>query len=191
VGYSTFTPKEGTKLRELLDTKLFSHPLLFELGSTVVGHRIDTFRPPQIFVNRLMGKDYPDLNSDIFYHADVSYPGVKAFYYLSDTDETNGAFTYAKGTHRITKKRLAWEYQKSIEHAKHRARVNNPRIQGDETGRSWHNLTREEESAMGIKGTPMVGKANSLVVFNVMGFHRRGDFTSDKLREFVLAYYRE
>lgn len=191
VGVAHFFPKEGTRLYELLDTHLIKNEMLRELGSVMSHTRIDTFRPPQVFVNQKLGDQYPDLNSDIFYHADVSYPGVKAFYYLSDTNEENGAFRYVLGSHKLTWKRLKWEYRKSIEHAMNRRRVGNPFIQGDELGRSWHCLTRDEEKREGMVGTSMNGKANSLLVFNVMGFHRRGDFSSDKKREFALAYFRE
>lgn len=185
-----FNPAPGSRLYALLDAHVMKSDLLRQLGSTVVGRRIATYRDPQVFVNRKASDTAPDLNSDIFYHADVSYPGVKAFLYLSDTGIDNGAFTYAKGTHRLTLKRFWWDYRKSIEHARNRARVGNKEIMGDETGRLWHNMTRDEEGREGIVGTPMVGRANSVVLFNVMGFHRRGDFTSDRLREFVLAYYR-
>ena len=186
-----FFPAEGTRLRTLLDTHIISNPFLKKLGSSIVHHEIQEYRAPQVFTNRKLGDEHPDLNSDIFYHADVSYPGVKAFYYLSDTDDTNGAFTYAKGTHKLSLRRLWWDYRKSIEHAQNRARVADSKIVGDETGRAWHCLTREEEKQEGIQGTPMVGKANSLLVFNVMGFHRRGDLTSDRPRAFALAYYRD
>jgi hypothetical protein len=179
-------PEPGTRLYTLLDAHFIKSDTLTRLGSTVARERITAFRPPQIFVNKKEGDEYPDLNSDIYYHADVTYPGVKAFLYLSDTGTDNGAFTYAKGTHRLSWKRLKWNYWKSIEHAKNRAGG----AEGDVDGRAWHCMTRAEEQREGIVGTSMVGPANSVVMFNVMGFHRRGEFTSDRPREFVLAYYR-
>lgn len=191
VGYGLFVPEEGGRLRTLLDEHLIENPVLRAIGASVVHHDIERYRAPQVFINKKMGDEYPDLNSDIYYHCDVSYPGVKAFLYLSDTDEGNGAFTYAKGTHRLTPKRLLWDYRKSIEHARNRARVRDRSIIGDESGRAWHCLTREEEKREGIRGTSMNGKANALVVFNVMGFHRRGEFSSERPREFVMAYYRD
>lgn len=190
VHFASFIPPENSRLYALLDEHIIKNKKLRDLGSVIVRRKIDTYRPPQVFINRKEGDEYPDLNSDIYYHADVSYPGVKAFYYLSDASKENGAFIYAKGTHKLTWGRLKWEYRKSIEHAKNRKRVGDKSIKGDETGRRWHCLTREEGKRMGIEGTSMEGKANSLVVFNVMGFHRRGDFSSDKPREFAHAYYR-
>lgn len=186
VAFGKFTPDQNSHLYNLLDTHLIKNEFLRRLGSTIVRHDIGSYREPQIFINKKMGDEYPDLNSDIYYHADVPYPGVKAFYYLSDTDEENGALIYAKGSHKLTLKRLALEYRKSIEFA-----GNIKREEGDKTGRAWHCLSREEERHEGIRGTSMAGKANSIVIFNVMGFHRRGDFGRDLLREFVLTYYRE
>mgnify|MGYP000259344509 FL=1 len=40
------------------------------------------------------------------------------------------------------------------------------------------------ESA-GFKPTPMEGKANTLVLANTMGFHRRGEFHNTKPREYA------
>lgn len=190
IGVGHFVPEKDTKLRALLDQHIIKNDLLARLGSTVVNHRIRTFREPQVFINKFMGEQYPDLNSDIFYHADVSYPGVKAFYYLSDTTAYNGAFTYVKGSHKLNFKRLWWDYRKSIEVAKNKKRVNNPAILGDADGRSWHCLTREEEKRDHVVGTPMIGTAGSVVMFNVMGFHRRGEFSPGAEREFAMAYYR-
>lgn len=185
VSVGHLVPEPGTKLYALLDTHFIKHPMLTRLGATVAHEHIVSFRPPQIFVNKKEGDEFPDFNSDIYYHADVTYPGVKAFLYLSDTGTDNGAFTYAKGTHKLTWKRLWWNYRKSIEHAKNRTHG-----AGAPDGRAWHCMTRDEEQREGIVGTSMVGPANSVVMFNVMGFHRRGEFTSDRPREFVLAYYR-
>lgn len=191
VGISHFHPEEGTRLRTLLEKHLTQNRFVCDVGSSIVRHPLEAYRPPQIFMNKKMGDEYPDLNSDMYYHADVSYPGVKAYLYLVDIDETNGAFRYAKGTHKLTLKRLWWDYRKSIEHARNRARVNNREILGDETGRSWHCMTRDEEVREGIKGVSMIGKSNTLLVFNVMGFHRRGDFSSDRPRAFAYANYRD
>lgn len=189
--YAHILPEPETHFYELLDKYITKSSLLTALGSLIVHQRFHTYRPPQVLINRIGKDQYVDLNSDIYYHADVSYPGVKGFYYLSDTDTANGAFMYAKGSHKINLRRLYWEYRKSIEHAKSRKGATNKFIQGDETGRSWHCMTREEEAREGIQGTSMVGKANSLVLFDVRGFHRRGEFTSERPREFVLAYYRD
>jgi hypothetical protein len=188
IDYARLVPEPGSELHTLLDTHLMKNDFLRRLGATIVHTPIVSYRDPQIFYNKRRDATAPDLNTDIYYHADTSYPGVKAFLYLSDTDTDNGAFTYAQGSHRLTFKRLVWEYRKSIEVA--RARAANARIIGDETGRSWHCLTREEEQREGVRGTAQVGAANTLMMFNVMGFHRRGDIQSDRPREFVLVYYR-
>lgn len=188
VGVQHFFPEKHTRLYSLLDTHIMKNSTLTQLGSTVVNRNFKTYREPQVFVNKKMGNEYPDLNSDIYYHADVTYPGVKAFFYLSETTTQNGVFTYAKGTHKLTLKRILWDYRKSIEVAKNKAQAG---VHGDQMGRAWHCMTREEEKREEIVGTPMVGQSNSLVVFNVMGFHRRGEFLSSAAREFVMAYYRE
>jgi hypothetical protein len=41
-----------------------------------------------------------------------------------------------------------------------------------------------------IEEVPMIGKANTLVLFNVQGFHKRGQFESIKPRNSVLLDFR-
>src|SRR4029078_7928011 len=54
-------------------------------------------------------------------HAHVHYPTAKAWLYLNDIDERNGALVYGKGTQRMTPARLRYEYEASIRVAKSRA----------------------------------------------------------------------
>lgn len=125
-------------------------------------------------------------------HADLHAATVKAFFYLNEIDRTNGAFVYAKGSHHLTLERLRHEYDLSIRTAK--------LARGDrdipEHLLAWRGPHRRGVIAekylrrMHITETPVCGRANTLVVANNMGFHRRGEFTGAASRETILLNFR-
>jgi hypothetical protein len=125
--------------------------------------------PPPI---RLVGSNY--------IHADVHYPNAKAWLLLDEVDEHNGAFVYAKGSQRLTLARLAYEYDASVRVAKSR-----------EEGTARTTIpygfvrmpTERQMRRMGIREEHMGGRANTLVVASVMGFHRRGEFDEGRWRK--------
>jgi hypothetical protein len=131
-------------------------------------YKSDDAPPPK----RLVGTHY--------IHADVHYPSGKAWLFLHDIDEENGAFVYAKGSQRLRLGRLLYEYESSIRVAKAR-REEKP---GTSVAYGLLRMPTEKQlRRMGIRETVMSGKANTLVVASVMGFHRRGEFQPGRRRE--------
>jgi Phytanoyl-CoA dioxygenase (PhyH) len=115
-----------------------------------------------------------------YIHADVHYPSVKAWLFLEDIDERNGAFVYARGTHRLTWARLVYEYEASVRVAKAK------REKGFRKTVPYGLLrmpTERQMQAMGIEETVLSGPANTLVLASTMGFHRRGEFADGHRRE--------
>ena len=53
-------------------------------------------------------------------HADTHYPTVKAWLFLTDIDENNGAFVYSKGSHKLSFARVRHEYEISVNTARMR-----------------------------------------------------------------------
>ena len=100
------------------------------------------------------------LHSAAFPHADVSYPTVKVFLYLNDVDETNAAYIYAKGSHKLSLKRLLFERKLSVRYAKTKNDV----------------VTDEDIAKLGYYPESICGKANTLFISNNMGYHNRGEF---------------
>ena len=115
-----------------------------------------------------------------YIHADVHYPSTKSWLLLDDVDEHNGAFVYAKGSQRLTLARLAYEYDASVRVA---------RSKRDGTLRTTipYGLVRQPTEhqlrRMGIRETVLGGRANTLVIASVMGFHRRGEFDEGRWRK--------
>jgi len=120
-------------------------------------------------------------------HADTHYPTFKAWYYLSDVDEANGAFVYVKRSHRMTVDRLRYEYDAAV------------RVARSKADGSWLRLPYGHIRSvpagyferLGLHEEPITGPANTLVISNTCGFHRRGEFTSNRARETLHLDYRQ
>ncbi len=123
---------------------------------------------------RLVGTNY--------LHADVHYPSGKAWLYLNDIDEHNGAFVYAKGSQRLRPARWLHEYDASVRTAKAKREGS---MYSEVPGCLVRMPTERQVRAMGIVESVVSGPANTLVFANVMGFHRRGEFDEGRRREQV------
>jgi hypothetical protein len=115
-----------------------------------------------------------------YLHADVHYPSGKAWLYLNDIDEENGALIYAKGSHRMTLPRLGHEYDASVRTALAKRAGT---LYTEVPGNAARMPTEKQLQRMGIRESSITGKANTLVFVNVMGFHRRGEFLESRRRE--------
>lgn len=105
------------------------------------------------------------------FHTDTFHPCVKAWLYVDNVSEHNGPFIVVPGSHRLTWKRIIWEYRQSLIAS-----------QGSSTRpehRYWDGSFRvalEDAEELGY-GQPVAMKvpANTLLVANVHAIHRRGD----------------
>ena len=115
-------------------------------------------------------------------HADTFHPTMKAWLFLEDVDERNGPFTYVPQSHRLTTKRLIWEYRHSIGAARDR----DPYSQ-----KGSFRVMPEDLDDLGL-GAPveLKVKANTLVVANTHGFHCRGSAGERSSRLEIWAFGR-
>jgi len=107
-------------------------------------------------------------------HSDTFHPTMKSWYFLDECNSDNGPFTYLPGSQRLSMARLKWEYRKSITIAK----------QGDNySSNGSFRATPEDLASMGM-GEPigLSVPANTLVIANTHGFHRRGDAAKRSMR---------
>ena len=125
-------------------------------------------------------------------HADLHTSTVKVFFYLNDIDAGNGALIYAKGSHKVTLARLRHEYLIGVHTAKlKRGDHNIPEellVHRGEHRRVI--ISARHQQAMNLKETQIAGRANTLVIADMMGMHRRGEFTEDAPRETVMLNFR-
>ncbi len=111
-------------------------------------------------------------------HYDVPYHSYKAFLYIEDVDESNGAFHYSIGSNRFNFRRLLLEYFTSINIVS-----KNKELQVDFEQSDNFNVYRDSMTAA-------TGKKNTIVIFDAMGIHQRGSFSVDKPRRMVQVCYR-
>jgi hypothetical protein len=120
--------------------------------------------------------DYEDI-----LHADVAYPSFKVFLYLNDVDENNGPFSYSSYSHKLGFKRLLIEYIISVVYFIKKNSNNKPQP---------HAITEWLTQRLKYDVTPLVGNSNTLILANVMGFHKRGRFNSTRPRRILYLNFR-
>ena len=99
------------------------------------------------------------------FHSDAFHSSAKAWYFLEDVPIDEGPFAYVPGSHLLTPERLDWEYQQSCKAAKHPIRYH---------ARGSFRATKEDLSQMNYPPPKIFNvPANTLVIANTMGFHRR------------------
>lgn len=115
-------------------------------------------------------------------HSDTFHPTVKAWLFLDDVDEGNGPFTYVPGSHRLSWRRLGWEYRKSISWRE---------LQDPYSKKGSLRLTDSERRDLGL-GEPVRHRVrrNTLIIANTHGFHCRGHAAQAMPRLEIWVYSR-
>ena len=106
----------------------------------------------------------PDLQKEL--HRDTFFRAIKFWFFLRPVALEDGPFEYVPGSHRLTRQRLAWEQSKANA-------VIATRRPPDSSG----SFRIREHDLPGLGLPPPVSvtcEANTLVLADVFGFHRRG-----------------
>jgi Phytanoyl-CoA dioxygenase (PhyH) len=104
------------------------------------------------------GKDTGKQDPQTELHSDIYFTSHKAWFYLTDVTLASGPLAFVKGTHLLTPSRLYRVYEHSV--------AMKP---GDEPSRR----VKPDEIASLPEETVVVCPANTLVVANTCGYHRR------------------
>lgn len=134
--------------------------------------------PQEGMLQRVTANEQYDPNNgetdpDAFLHQDVFYPDWKVWFCIKPMTVQNGAFRFAKGTHRFGLSRLAFEYRQSVHNL----------------GGSWK-VSDEDKVTLGVKDEPVCCRENTLVIANTHGFHARGHIEPGQRRETIHIIYR-
>jgi len=99
------------------------------------------------------------------WHADTFHSTAKAWLFLHDVGAQDGPFGYVPGSHLPTPARLEWERQQSVLARAHASRLH---------AKGSFRVNEAELTQLGY-GAPFIGvvRANTLVVADTGGFHRR------------------
>lgn len=182
------SPESFSTIRSLFQ----ENPLLNGIVSAAI--RRPVTKKPEILLDtyQCLDPNLEDNDIENILHADLHVSTIKMFFYLTDTDETNGAFVYAKGSHKLSLARLRHEYDLSIREAKLDRNIPIDPAVLERRSTEVRNIIRpEHRRRMKAVETQMCVKANTLVIANNMGFHRRGEFSCDRPRKALLINYRK
>lgn len=110
-------------------------------------------------------------------HIDTFHPTMKAWFFLHDVADDEGPFTYVAGSHRVTRRRLAWHKRQSMIASMPNAK------RGGAFRIAAHELPR-----LGLpQARRFAVKANSLVVGDTFGFHARAHSSKATVRIEIYA----
>jgi hypothetical protein len=165
---------------------------LLDLASAV-SRRRRTFKPHLTFYTLYKPEPnaaHTDLDSAQFAHPDRHYRFLKAFLYLNDVDENNAPYSFAKGSHRFTLERLRFEYEHANKWANRKVRHGRRTADQIEADAELERCVNKAMLKQAMSCEPIVGKANTLIVSNNQGFHKRGPFNSNRERQLVAIDYK-
>jgi hypothetical protein len=112
-------------------------------------------------------------------HSDTFHSTAKAWLFLTDVRENEGAFTYVRGSHKLTAEKLDWQYRTSLQ-----ARESKDK----ETREGSFRIEVSELRALGLsEPVQLAVPANTLVVADTSGFHARGPSIAGTLRVEIWA----
>ena len=115
-------------------------------------------------------------------HADTFHPTLKGWLFLDDVGPEQGPFHYAPGSHRLTRRRLAWEYAQSL------AARSSP---DEHVSAGSFRADPEDLRAMGLAEPVAISvRANTLVLADTVGFHRRGEAQDSRPRRAIYVFIR-
>lgn len=161
--------------RQVLEARRYQR-LLSYTGSTLA--------KPQILIQRIANGyagGHPDPQKTL--HVDTFHPTMKAWLFVDDVSEDRGPFTYVPGSHRLTWRRLRWEYRQSL---KARESENSHVRSGS------FRLHDEDLKELGVSGgKPVAVRKNTLVLANTFGMHCRGAARGRVERLELWAYSRK
>lgn len=144
--------------------------MLNSLCKVVSGSSFDK-QKLQIYLN-VNGEENTNPDLQKLLHRDSFHNVLKYWYFLEDVEPNDGPFAYVPGSHIMTTERLAWERKKALqacgvvkkENGKNYPRSGSFRI--DDVDLAQLGLPQAES---------IVVPANTLVLADTNGFHRRGD----------------
>lgn len=112
-----------------------------------------------------------DRDDQKVFHSDTFFPCVKFWYFPHKVRVDQGPFWYVPHSVPLTDKLIAW----------HEARVAELKVRrveawrGDGHKEGSFRISPQEIESLGLQASPMCVEADTLVIANVFGFHKRGD----------------
>ncbi|MEE9351095.1 MAG: phytanoyl-CoA dioxygenase family protein [Thiotrichaceae bacterium] len=146
---------------------LLQQPSFRQLCSYTAGH----IRPPLFYIetvkNQFNSMQSTAEDPQKSFHSDTFHPTMKCWFFINEVKPEEGPFTYIPGSHKLTWKRIKWEYKMSL---KVKSLGNNLA-----SGGSFRFSDDDLEELGFAKPVSFAVKPNTLLLGNTFGVHRRGD----------------
>ena len=126
----------------------------------------------------IFGDPNKDTDANVPFHADIHFHSHKVLFYMSDVTEEGGPFTYCKNSHLNNLNRLWFEFKRGQLKDAH---IEGWRIQQHLDKKFFNNYFRKLKN----KEYKVACPANTLVIANVHGFHKRGESISGVERSLI------
>ena len=146
-------------------TRFSHHSQLSAFSRAAIGLPIDPGRLDVYLTVQGHESRTPDLQKVL--HRDTFFRAIKFWFFLRPVHENDGPFVYVPGSHKLDVKRLQWEQATANAAIASRAMPN--------VGGSFR-IQEHDLAALGLPDpVTLACPANTLVLADVLGFHRRGD----------------
>lgn len=172
-------PLDAATLRHLPATRRMLESSAFRNSLDYVG---SFKRRPHLFIQTVFSRFRENAPPDVqsFFHSDTFHPTVKAWFYLEDVDAN--PLTYVPGSHVANRRRLAWERRASITAADSPEPL---------TAEGSLRVSEAEIRRMGYPApVKLAVAANTLIVADTSGFHKRETGAEQATRVSIWAYSR-
>ncbi len=152
--------------KNLLDYRPYRYLLAFTSGR---------LRSPGTWIQKVYTGVFPDKEDpQLTLHSDSFHPTTKSWLFLENVTEDIGPFNYVPGSHRLTFKRLIWEYRRSLQV-----------LAGSDhySASGSFRLNQEDTETLGLPpAKSCVVPENSVVIADTHGFHCRGSSAAGSSR---------
>jgi hypothetical protein len=173
--------KPGTMLKNRPDISIFTKDRLWDAVVDYfperVRQRVSDHFEEHTYLQHLLNLPDDEDEQKVF-HSDTFFPCVKFWYFPKAVTVNDGPFWYVPNSVELTPELIAW----------HEARVEDLKNDKAEAWRGQGHLEGSfrtcpgEIAELGLKPIPVTVEADTLVIANVFGFHKRGDVKEPKHR---------
>lgn len=156
------------------------HPLLNAINRHMIGQ-------PQnenyVWIYQILqGPESDGLNDpQKLFHRDTFFSALKFWYFIDPVAAEDGPFEYVAGSHKLDRARARWEQRRALMALDRRLAPTQSCWEFSRGGSFRANISELE--AMGLPApTPLTVDANTFVIADTFGFHRRGDAQAGRTR---------
>lgn len=184
-----FDRYDGGTLNRFLDITEEGTPECYKFASSLAISQLycqaaGTIKRPAKFqlYQTIHGDDSTNPDNQKLLHRDTFHSAIKLWYFFKDVELEQGPLEYVVGSHRMGEKRLKWEHQKSV------------RASSGKRGATQGGAFRASAADLRYMDLPQPTsfpvKANTLILADIRGFHRRGHAETHSERLGIYANFR-